>query len=56
MKSLLPYVLSAYQWARQHPRTVLTTASLVLTHAVAVVWTDVPSEAILSALSVLLGA
>jgi len=56
MKQLLPYALSAYQWARQHPKTVLTTASFLLVHAVSQVWTDVPSEAILSTLAALLGA
>ena len=56
MKSLLPYALSAYKWARQHPKTVLTAASFLLVHAVAQVWTDVPSDAILSVLAALLSA
>lgn len=56
LRSLLPYALSAYTWARKHPRTVLAVASAVLLHGVAVVWSDVPSEAILTALGAVLGA
>lgn len=56
LAALLPYAQIAYEWAREHPRVVLTVASVVLLHGVAVVWTDVPSDAILSALSVALGA
>lgn len=56
MTKFLPFALAAYTWARKHPKVVLTAASVVLLRGVALVWTDVPSEAILDALRVALVA
>lgn len=56
LRSLLPYALSAYAWARKHPKAVLTAASILLLRVVAVFWTDVPADVILDALRVALAA
>ena len=49
-------IAPALTWARAHRKIVLTVAAALLLHGVALVWTDVPSEEILTALGAILGA